>query len=78
MLYRASKMTATECKVEKPEGKDTNVDLIAEGLSKFKPVFDKNQSDLKDDPTYTEAQFKKDLENNEKLLFDSLFPDAVG
>lgn len=40
MLYKARKVIASECKVEKPADKDTNIDLILEGLNNFQPMFD--------------------------------------
>ena len=55
MLYKAKKVIASECKVEKPEDKDTNVDLILQGLDNFQPLFDPVMKELPSTMAYSDA-----------------------
>jgi hypothetical protein len=55
MLYRARKVIASECKVEKPEDKDTNIDLILAGLDAFQPLYDPVMKELPSTMAYSDA-----------------------
>ena len=54
MLYKARKVIAAQCEVEKPEDADTNVDLIKEGLDNFKPMFDPFMKELTSTLAYSD------------------------
>lgn len=74
MLHTARKVIAAECAVEKPADKDTNVDLIVEGLKKFKPMFDPVMRELPSSMAYSDQQFEKDQASIDKLTYETLFP----
>ena len=78
MMYKARKFIASECKVEKPEGKDTNVDLILEGLNNFQPLWDPVQKEMRKTMAYTDEQFERDKSQIDKLTFEKLFPTEDG
>jgi len=55
MLYKARKVIASECVVEKPEDKDTNIDLILKGLDAFQPLHDPVMRELPSTMAYSDA-----------------------
>ena len=74
MLYKARKFIASDCEVHKPEDKDTNVDLILEGLDKFQPLFDPVMKEMSKTMAYTDEQFERDQSQIDKLTYNKLFP----